>query len=116
MHPIQGTEYLERLAQRIYFPVDNISTGELAVFYGLMYNGIREILEVDQTPDIPAIQLQHYQGVCQKAFEAKIQAHELFAVPTYENALALTIAVSQSMSHRPPTRFKKHLLSSHFRS
>ncbi|KAH0593792.1 hypothetical protein MHUMG1_08543 [Metarhizium humberi] len=92
MHPINGWDYVESLAQRVYFPVEPISTGELAVFYGILYNGIREILEQDQTSHIPTPQFKHYQDVCYKAFRAGVQAHELYAVPNYANILALTIA------------------------
>ncbi|KAK8929111.1 putative transcriptional regulatory protein [Metarhizium anisopliae] len=92
MHPINGWDYVESLAQRVYFPVEPISTGELTVFYGILYNGIREILEQDQTSHIPTPQFKHYQDVCYKAFRAGVQAHELYAVPNYANILALTIA------------------------
>ncbi|KAK9443382.1 naphthalene 1,2-dioxygenase subunit alpha [Metarhizium brunneum] len=93
MHPINGWDYVESLAQRVYFPVEPISTGELTVFYGILYNGIREILEQDQTSHIPTPQFKHYQDVCYKAFRAGVQAHELYAVPNYANILALTIAI-----------------------
>lgn len=97
MHPINGWDYVESLAQRVYFPVEPISTGELTVFYGILYNGIREILEQDQTSHIPTPQFKHYQDVCYKAFRAGVQAHELYAVPNYANILALTIAVRALM-------------------
>ncbi|QLI64659.1 uncharacterized protein G6M90_00g000590 [Metarhizium brunneum] len=93
MHPINGWDYVESLAQRVYFPVEPISTGELTVFYGILYNGIREILEQDQTSHIPTPQFKHYQDVCYKAFRAGVQAHELYAVPNYANILALAIAI-----------------------
>lgn len=95
IQPVREPEYLERLSQRIYFPVNAVSTGEYTVFFGLLAFASRELLELDHHA-MPEDELRHYHDICQRNFQSGIRSHELIAVPTLENTLALVIAVSAS--------------------
>ncbi|KAK2606299.1 hypothetical protein QQS21_003347 [Conoideocrella luteorostrata] len=93
MHPIQNYQYVEDLLQRIYFPLKPVSNGHLTVFFGVMYYATREMLEVGNSSNIARKQLEQYSATSQKMFQAGIKTHELSAVPSFENALALALAL-----------------------
>ena len=94
-HPISGPDYLQSLAQHIYFPTKPVSVGEMAVFFGALYCALRELVERQEYTYVNEKEAKTYQGVCYTAFQAHLEDHELTAVPSYENTLALAIAVSE---------------------
>ncbi|KAJ6438140.1 retrovirus polyprotein [Purpureocillium lavendulum] len=94
-HPVHDLAQLEILCQRIYFPVNPLSTGELTVFHGMLYFSMWE-LQCTPSSGLSADEVQRYRDICWTNFQAGLDTHELAAIPTYENALALTMAALDS--------------------
>ncbi|KFZ20536.1 hypothetical protein V501_00068 [Pseudogymnoascus sp. VKM F-4519 (FW-2642)] len=90
-HPVHDLAQLESLCQRIYFPVNPLSTGELTVFHGVLYFSMWET-ESTARSGLEAEEVRRYRDICWTNFQAGLEPHELVAIPTYENTLALTMA------------------------
>ncbi|PHH76133.1 hypothetical protein CDD82_4129 [Ophiocordyceps australis] len=89
-HPIHDLAQLEALCQHVYFPVDPLTTGQLTVFHGALYFALFEQSQ-SPTPHLDAEQVQQHLALCWHNFEAGLGSHELFAVASYENTLALAM-------------------------
>lgn len=94
-HPVHDLAQLETLCQRIYFPVNPLSTGELTLFHGMLYFSMWE-LQCTPGSGLSPDEVQRYRDICWTNFQAGLDTHELAAIPTYENTLALTMAVCLS--------------------
>ncbi|UNI18451.1 hypothetical protein JDV02_004718 [Purpureocillium takamizusanense] len=94
-HPVHDLAQLETLCQRIYFPVNPLSTGELTLFHGMLYFSMWE-LHCTPNSGLSPDEVERYRDICWANFQAGIDTHELAAIPTYENALALTMAALDS--------------------
>ena len=93
-YPVPGLHYLESLSQRMYFPVKPVTVGELAALYGMLSCAFREVVDRGNFSYVTEKEARHYHGACQAVFQAKAQAHELVAVPNFDNTTALAMAVS----------------------
>ncbi|GJN85500.1 hypothetical protein PLIIFM63780_009067 [Purpureocillium lilacinum] len=94
-HPVHDLAQLETLCQRIYFPVNPLSTGELTLFHGMLYFSMWE-LQCAPGSGLSPDEVQRYRDICWTNFQAGLDTHELAAIPTYENTLALTMAALDS--------------------
>ncbi|PHH88125.1 hypothetical protein CDD83_7945 [Cordyceps sp. RAO-2017] len=93
--PVQDPSQLESLCQRIYFPINPLSIGELTVFHGMLYFAMQDMESSMQSAIKPG-EVDRYRSICWANFQAGMDSHELAAIPTYENTLALTLAALDS--------------------
>ncbi len=93
VHPITDLEILKSLCQKIYFPVDPVSVGDLTLFNGILSLALWEVQALDNH-DIDPQEIAQYRAVCDANFSHGVESPEIAAVPTYEHTLTLALAVS----------------------
>lgn len=85
---------VEHLCQRVYFPAEPASIGHVTSVNGILYLLFREydMLQLSLGPEWDIKQLL---AQAKRNFDLGIQSFDLLTVPSFENVLALTIAVSE---------------------
>ncbi len=95
LHPISDLEILKSLCQRIYFPVDPVSVGDLTLLNGMLFFALWEI-QLRSDHDLDPQEVAQYRVICDANFRNGVESAEIAAVATYEHTLTLSIAVSHS--------------------
>ena len=83
----------------MYFPVETPSIGVLTLFHGMLQVILSDLIN-QEAIGTDGEDLKSLYELCQANFQSGIETYELVAIPSYENALALAIAVSKC--HRQP--------------
>lgn len=95
MHPIPDLELIKTLCQRVYFPVDPVSIGDLTLLNGVMFYALWE-MQLRNDHDLDPLDIARYKGICDANFRAGVEVAEIAAVATYEHTLALNLAVGDT--------------------
>lgn len=84
---------VEDLCRRIYFPIEPLSAADMTLFHGMLAILMveQECIGDDELQEPDKIQLR---SVCEANFQAGVERFEIMAIPTYEHALILSLAVS----------------------
>lgn len=99
-YPVENLAQVEDLCRRAYFPISPILTGELVLLNGMLSVLLSELMHFPQ-PGICREEVEYSHNICRENFEVGIETYEVMAVPRYENALALCMAVlTPSNLHR----------------
>ncbi|KAH6970667.1 hypothetical protein BKA56DRAFT_622339 [Ilyonectria sp. MPI-CAGE-AT-0026] len=91
-YPVENLGQVEDLCRRAYFPISPIQTGELVLLNGMLSVLLSELMHFPQ-PGICPEEVEYAHNICMENFEVGIETYEIMAVPRYENALALCMAV-----------------------
>ncbi|CEJ89795.1 hypothetical protein VHEMI05620 [[Torrubiella] hemipterigena] len=86
-HPVTEFADFERLSQRIYFPLEPLTIGEVTSFHGMLSFLMWELGQHPTTE--PIEDLEMYQRACNSNFELGIETNEIAAIPSFYNATAL---------------------------
>lgn len=96
-HAITDVPLVEHLCQSVYFPTEPVSTGHVTSVNGILYLLFREydIIQQPLGKEWDTKQLLTQAG---RNFDLGVESFDLLTVPSFENVLALTIAVSGTRS------------------
>ncbi|KAI1462579.1 hypothetical protein F4805DRAFT_471868 [Annulohypoxylon moriforme] len=83
---------LEKLCQNIYFPTEPLSNGGLTSTYGILRCVFKE-LRLRQSHLCEQFDLRAYETTCEQNFSIGLQTQQIFTEPSFENILALTLAI-----------------------
>ena len=86
---------MERLCQKVYFPTRDVSAGDVAAMHGVLYWLIREY-SYRNDAFCKKFDLRTHFKNCKSRFEADIKNHDVIAVPSFENVIALAMGVCVS--------------------
>jgi hypothetical protein len=86
---------VEKLCQRVHFPVEPVTLGQITSLNGIFYILVKEfkMLQVNLGEKY---NLDELLSKCQRNFNLGIETYEILVQPTYDNVLALPLAVSRS--------------------
>ncbi|KAH0846866.1 hypothetical protein FOPE_11223 [Fonsecaea pedrosoi] len=92
---------VERLCQKVYFPVEPVSLGHVTSMHGLLFYVLQDCIvmrdPLGEIYDLPGSSTQ-----CARNFSAGIETYELLAIPSFESILALTIAIMKAQDDAKP--------------
>ncbi|KAF4944251.1 hypothetical protein FSARC_14722 [Fusarium sarcochroum] len=92
---------IEKLSQRVHFPVEPVTLGQITSLNGIFYMLVKEfkMLQVNlgEEYDLDELLLK-----CQRNFNLGIETYEILVQPTYDNVLALTLAVVKAQNDVKP--------------
>ncbi|CAI7638861.1 unnamed protein product [Penicillium bialowiezense] len=108
-YPMNDLRLLERLCQKVYFPTRDVSAGDVAAMHGVLYWLIREYISRDDA-FCKRFDLKTHFKNCKTRFEADIRNHNVIAVPSFENIIALVMGVLKAQDEANPLA-GCHLLS-----
>jgi hypothetical protein len=88
------TDYtrFEHLCQKVYFPVEELSVGSMALMHGVLFHIFQDLSQHDD-PMFSEYDLEDCAKVCKANFQECLRSYESFLVPTLENIQALYLAV-----------------------
>ncbi|KAJ4148689.1 hypothetical protein NW765_017556 [Fusarium oxysporum] len=91
------TDYgqLERLCQKIYFPVEEVRSGSMALMHGMLFSVIREFSRHND-PVFAGYNLDDCANQCERNFDQCLERYESLIIPTLENIQALSMAASRA--------------------
>ncbi|KAH8424477.1 Zn(II)2Cys6 transcription factor [Aspergillus melleus] len=87
---LNDADWVERICQKIYFPTEAVSLGELSSMHGVLYIFLREFILL-RDPLCDAFDLKKHAETCRKNFNLGIESYELLVVPRFENIFALAL-------------------------
>ncbi|CAG8921600.1 unnamed protein product [Penicillium salamii] len=108
-YPINDVTLIERLCQKVYFPTRDVSAGDIAAMHGVFYWLMREYLSTNDRFCQQFDLVTHFKN-CKSSFEAQIRSHSVFAVPSFENVIALAMGILKAQDEANPL-MGSHLLS-----
>lgn len=88
----RNPQQLETLCQSVYFPLEPVTAGALALLHGLLYHIIRDYLH-EQPADLAHYDLSSSAAFCERQFSSALQNHDMMVNPTIEKVQALLIGV-----------------------
>ncbi|KAL5360472.1 fungal-specific transcription factor domain-containing protein [Aspergillus floccosus] len=88
----RNPQQLETLCQSVYFPLEPVTAGALALLHGLLYYIIRDYLH-EQPADFAHYDLSSSAAFCERQFSSALQNHDMIVNPTLEKIQALLIGV-----------------------
>lgn len=91
-HAIIDVPLIEHLCQKVYFPTEPASIGQIASVQGLLHLILREY-EITQQPLGKEWNTKQLRIQAGRNFDLAIESFHLLTVPSFENVLALTLAV-----------------------
>ncbi|KAJ4252800.1 hypothetical protein NW762_010706 [Fusarium torreyae] len=98
---INDVTEVEKLCQRVHFPVEPVTLGQITSLNGIFYMLVKEfkMLQVNlgEEYDLDELLLK-----CQRNFNLGIETYEIMVQPTYDNVLALTLAVVKAQNDVKP--------------
>lgn len=92
-HAIIDVTFVEHLCQRVYFPTEPVSIGHVTSVNGILHLLLREY-HMTQQPLDKAWDTRRFLEQAGRNFELGVESFKLLTIPSFENVLALTIAVS----------------------
>ncbi|KAJ6787997.1 hypothetical protein PWT90_01109 [Aphanocladium album] len=98
VHPLPNLDQLKNLCQRVYFPLDPMTAGELTLFNALLFFAIWEV-QCRGGSDIDPDELNKYRGITDANFNRGVEETEIIAIANYENALTLCLAAYYAHTH-----------------
>lgn len=102
--PVNDSGVFESLCQKICFPTDAVSIGQVTVMHGILYFTIKEYVAASD-PLCKDYDLKMHLEKCKQKFNVGIETYEMLAIPNFENIFALTLGVS-SVSVFPSTSLR----------
>ncbi|KAJ5115389.1 hypothetical protein NUU61_001148 [Penicillium alfredii] len=100
-HPINDTSLVERICQKVYFPTRTISPGDIAAMHGVLYFLIREYI-LKKDPLCDQFDLETHLLSCKQSFYVDIEKYDVWAVPSFENIIALIIGILKAQDEAKP--------------
>ncbi|CAG7998278.1 unnamed protein product [Penicillium olsonii] len=100
-YPINDLALLEKLCQRVYFPIRDVSAGDVAAMHGVFYWLIRELLSRNDDLCKKFDLATHFKN-CKSSFEADLRSHSLFTAPSFENVIALAMGTLKAQDEADP--------------
>ncbi|KAJ5247355.1 hypothetical protein N7468_002338 [Penicillium chermesinum] len=92
LYPVNDIHLVERLCQRVYFPMRPVSSGTVAAMHGCLFFLMKE--SVMWKDDLSKrYDLKTYMDKCKQNFEAAIENYDVLNIPSFENIIALTMGV-----------------------
>jgi hypothetical protein len=95
---------IEHLCQRVYFPTEPVTLGHITSVNGIMRLILREFI-ITKDSLAEEHNLEELKAQAERNFDRGLQTFELMTVPSFENILAITAAVSYTQ-----TSFEARLL------
>lgn len=84
---------METLCQSIYFPLQPVPIGSLALLHGLLYFIIRDYMH-EHSADLAPYDLASSAAFCERQFSAALHSHDMMVNPSLEKIQAFLIGVS----------------------
>ncbi|KAF5005909.1 hypothetical protein FDECE_7667 [Fusarium decemcellulare] len=100
-YAITNLSLIESLCQKVYFPTEPVSVGHVTCVNGILYMVFRE-LEVLEIPLLKDFNSAELIAQAERNFNLGIETFDVLAVPSFENVLALAIAVIKAQSEAKP--------------
>ncbi|KAJ5343677.1 uncharacterized protein N7506_003501 [Penicillium brevicompactum] len=100
-YPINDLRLVERLCQKVYFPTRDVSAGDVAAMHGVLYWLIREY-SYRNDAFCKKFDLKTHFKNCKSRFEADIKNHDVIAVPSFENVIALAMGILKAQDEANP--------------
>lgn len=86
---------IEHLCQKVYFPTEPVTLGHITSVNGIMRLLLREFI-ITKDSLAEEHNLEELKAQAERNFDRGLQTFELMTVPSFENILAITAAVSYS--------------------
>jgi hypothetical protein len=89
---------VEDLFRKVYFPTEPLSVGHVTAMHGILLCLLKEFIAF-KDPLAEKYDLPSYMPTIEKNFNAGLETYEMLAVPSFENVLALVLAVRALVSN-----------------
>ncbi|KAF5585267.1 C6 transcription factor [Fusarium subglutinans] len=89
---------LERLCQKIYFPVREVPSESMALMHGMLFNVIQEFSQ-HNNPVFAAYNLNDCADQCKRNFDQYLERYEGLVIPTLENIQTVSMAASRAQDY-----------------
>lgn len=93
---VTDTKLIEYLCQKVYFPTEPVTLGHITSVNGIMRLLLREFIitehPLSQEHDLKALKAQ-----AERNFDLGLETFETLTVPSFENVVVLTTAVSSKI-------------------
>ncbi|KAF2260489.1 hypothetical protein CC78DRAFT_536366 [Lojkania enalia] len=96
-----GTDFVERLCRKVYFPIEPPSPGHVAAMLGILCNCFKEFIATSD-PLLEKYDLKTHLEICEQSFKVGIETFDVLAVPSLENILALTLGAMRAQLEAKP--------------
>ncbi|KAH7088962.1 hypothetical protein FB567DRAFT_321733 [Paraphoma chrysanthemicola] len=87
----------EELSRKIYFPIEQISSAELNLFYALLCAALYG-LQYRRPPGISTEEFSLYHDMSKEKLRLSTESYEVNIIPSYEHTLILCIAAAQAQT------------------
>ncbi|KAF5009962.1 hypothetical protein FDECE_3869 [Fusarium decemcellulare] len=88
---------VEEICTKVYFPVQPATSTEITLCHGILCTLLREP-HTAAHPELASDQMSKFRRICQGIFQAGLESHEVMAIPTFENALILSLAMGHAQN------------------
>ncbi|KAJ3545847.1 hypothetical protein NM208_g2307 [Fusarium decemcellulare] len=88
---------VEEICTKVYFPVQPATSTEITLCHGILCTLLCEP-HTAAHPELASDQMSKFRQICQGIFQAGLESHEVMAIPTFENALILSLAMNHAQN------------------
>ncbi|PYI01184.1 hypothetical protein BO78DRAFT_354092 [Aspergillus sclerotiicarbonarius CBS 121057] len=103
-YAINDLQVLEDLCQSVYSITSRASVGQIASMHGILFFVLKELIAMKDEL-CQKFDLTTHLGHCEQIFIAAIETYDVFAVPSFENILALTMGMVKAQGEAKPSLF-----------
>jgi hypothetical protein len=94
---VTDPKLIEYLCQRVYFPTEPVTLGHITSVNGTMRLLLRELI-ITEDPLNKEHDLKALKAQAERNFHLGLETFEIVTVPSFENVIAITTAVSLKCS------------------
>ena len=91
--PVNDMTLVETLCQKVCFPTDAVSNGQVTTMHGILYFIMKEYVALSD-PLCKEYDLKMHLDKCEQRFNVGIETYDILAIPNFENIFALMLGVS----------------------
>jgi hypothetical protein len=89
---INDPRILETLCQRVYFPMEPVSVGQVTGMHGIIYYILREYVSLSD-PICNQYDIKAHMATCERRLRAGLGSVDILSVPSFDNILSLILGV-----------------------
>ena len=93
---VTDTRLIEHLCQKVYFPTEPVTLGHITSVNGIMRLLLREFI-ITEHPLSKEHDLKALKAQAERNFDLGLETFETLTVPSFENVVVLTTAVSSKI-------------------
>lgn len=91
-YAINDPALVEDLSRQVYFPTNAVTIGHITALHAVLYFPLREHITLS-TALCKDYDLKPLLDKCEQNVNSGLETYDVFAVPSFENLLALTMGV-----------------------